>query len=614
MSGPFPWDLPSTTGIKDYATSKDENQQVKDDGKEMVLRRFYYARKYRYPMELVWNRAYKLMRNFTDEINYPYDTPIFVPYVFVMVQTILPRLVQSMLSMSPYIPVQPRRVEFTDNAQAMQDVLEYCHYKDGFFKKMVRLFWRTLVYGDGFLKLFWKDFDRFGNIVEIPSIEDIDVFDIYLDPWCTEMGKHGDCDYLIQRVFRSWEQIKAMGELGVYSNIDKIQGETTYRPWDLYDKLRRRINVGYPPPYTDVDGLQMVELMEMWTPHRVVTIANRQHEIRNDENVYEYIPYLRLQNYFIPDEFWSLGEPEINKYQQLMLNDVRNNTQQSGFQIMNPMYLVDRFANIDPMQLVSRPSGAIFTDKIDGIKPLEPNAAVLNHGIQLEQLLKDDMDKASGVYDVTRGEPQKGEETATEILNRGQNANLRFALKTQFIEDFFSQIGEMQGDQLQMFMTQPKVDAILRNDAPKFIHATPDQIRGEFMYVPQSKDINDAKRQAERQEMAQILPVVLAPGNAQALGINLQEFFKEYISKFDLKQPQRFFQVPGTPQIVPGMPGTGAPQSPNPPQSPPQSGTPAKPKPPFQPPGAQQIGGQLNGPAFAQGTPNKVAGRFAQGA
>ena len=356
------------------------------------------------------------------------------------------------------------------------------------------------------------------------------------------------------RAYKTQEWFRERADQGNFENLDALFSDLSGYMGNEYKKNERRNLFNYTqlnPPYTS-----MHEVLELWTNDRVIILVDRQHVIRNEPNPYGYQPFIRIVDQNIPLEFYGIGEVEGQEDHQLSANDLRNQFMQTSFNISQPSYICSRFADINSSQLVARPSGRIDTDDMAGIQPLRINPQLLNILLQAEGTVKEDMERRSGVFDLIRGERTRGEETATEILSRGENANARFGLKTQLLEYLFLEtLGEMWGDMCQQFMREEKVEAIVKEDATKFIRVSPEQIKGRFLYVPTANTISEAQKMVDRRDLLQIFQLAAQTGR-----LNVDEALLTLLNYFPVKNKEKFLLPP---QPV-GLQGSPNPQNPQP--------------------------------------------------
>jgi len=502
---------------------------MSEDAKNLVLQRFKEAERFQSPYRNIWRTAYKFFRSFTDKKNYAFLNNVFVPFSYIIIQSILARMVTAMFSVSPYVTVHPRidKEKVIRNAKNMETLIDYTFYVEKARRKFEEWILDALIYGKGIIKHIWKSKD------EMPEFYTVDPYDFYIDPMASSIK---EADYCINRIYRSREYLIRMGERGIYQNIDKISPMESSFSYTQSQKEQRLQDIGLGQPIEEFTR-NMIELLEYWEDNRVIVLANRNTIVRDEENEFSFKPFVELDDNIISREFYSIGEIEGQETQQFTLNELRNQYLDAVDIIINPMYLISRYASIDTRELVSRPGGWIFTNDVNAVRPLTPNMAVLSVGLQAQEILKIDMERRSGVYDVVRGEKGRGaEETATEVLQRGESANLRFRLKLVHLEDALSELGEQRGEMLRKFISESKVGMILREGKREFFQISPSDLEGKFLYTVQARELSEAQKIVLRREFGQLLPMAM-----QVPFLDQKELVKEFMRLLPIKDIDKFF-------------------------------------------------------------------------
>ncbi len=156
------------------------------------------------------------------------------------------------------------------------------------------------------------------------------------------------------------------------------------------------------PRYTDesADPLEhKLEVLEHWTPDRVIAVLQRKRVIRNEENKFHELPFVSCYWDDIPGTFYGFGIPRrigsiqthIQGLRNLRLDDVNLNLQN--------VWLEERGTNIAGQPIKLYPGARNKVDKIDGVKPLIKQP-VLSEAYREEQVLVADAEKTTGANEL----------------------------------------------------------------------------------------------------------------------------------------------------------------------------------------------------------------------
>lgn len=458
---------------------------------EKVTNDFNKASSARQQYEEKWLEFYKLYRNYKEDA-IPGRSNLFVPYTFSVIETVVPRIISTLFASRPYIGYIPTNSESVDRAKNMESLVDYqLTQKIGFISIAAEWIKEALIYGTGILKVGWqfeeKEVTRrepikflgatLGSrptvttdiVKDEPLVECIDLFDFYVEPGATSID---NANYCIHKVVRDKAHLKRMEELGVYTNIDELEDESTETGADI-----RKSELGEAA--TDKKG---ITLLEYWTDDRVVVVANETTVIRNEPNPYwcKRKPFIRIVDTIDPHNFWGIGEIEPIKDLQHALNTVRNMRLDNVNLIINRMFTIRRYANIDPQQLVMKPGGFIEVEEHDDIRPIELKN-VTTDSYKEDDLIRQDIDITSGVNDYVRGTNPDRRETATTSSVLSQSANERIKLKATLIEDMgLRALGYWLAALNMQFVDRPYTVRLLGDGGIDFTELTSDDINGDF--------------------------------------------------------------------------------------------------------------------------------------
>ena len=504
-----------------------------------VVQDFKEAETARQEKEDKWMKWYKLYRSYLDEKKY--GSNLFIPYVYSIVETVAPRLVTGLFGVRPYLGILPTNSEARKNAKNLEKLIDYQLITLLNFKTTAANWIKeALIYGTSFLKLGWDyeegevpvtepvaeimgqalDYETVMQetvIKDQPLIEHVDLFDIYIDPYAKNID---EADYVIHKVFRNLEYLEEMEEEGIYENVDEVK-RGVHDEQQQSSMAERLSEIGMQSQTPSQGDPGKVELIEYWTDDRVVVVANRSVVIRNEENPYHHMskPFIRLVDTPVPHEIYGIGEIEPVEHLQYNLNTLRNQRVDNVNLIINKMWKVLRGADIDPNQLVSRPGGIVEVDDMEDVQPLVLDN-VTHESYQEDEIIRNDIDRTTGVYDYARGEKTDRRETATTASILSDSANERFNLKREIMEDMgLKRLGKMLVSLNKQFIDRSMEVRILGEDAqigsevqvgmgfededadaeqPTFIEISPEDIIGEFDVMPLGSTVDPAVNKESR--------------------------------------------------------------------------------------------------------------------
>jgi len=507
-----------------------------------------YQRSYNFQQPLFNNfiEYYKLYRSILDEGKQAYEgrANLFVPYVYSTIESMMPRLIGG----KPKIDSTPREPEDLNKALSNTKLTDYQWETMEMKRKLKMWVKQSLLYGTSPLKLYWKKTKDYDG----PWADVIDVFDFYIDPNATQdVEPH----YIIQRAERMIEELRDNPNYTIPAQLEAEVREEQY-------KVRRDAILGLTRP-KDKD-IKSVEIFEYWGLYdfddgkgeveALIVTANREHVIRAEPSPFKHgqKPFISIQDINVPDQFWSIGEVEPLQSLQYELNDVRNQRMDNVTMILNRMWLVDKNADVDEEDLVSRAGGVVHCGDINGIRDLS-TPDVTTSSYNEETLIKADIQQTSGITDVTkgmggasvRGQSGIANETATGALLLQEAANERLKYKLDNIEDALKEFGQQLNALNAQFIKTDKVIRILGEEGQKWEKVTPDDIKGAYDIVVEMGSTQSLSRAVRRAEARELI-ATMAPF---AELINMDFFIKNLLRQYDIAEVDEAFAKP---QLQPG--------------------------------------------------------------
>jgi hypothetical protein len=247
-------------------------------------------------------------------------------------------------------------------------------------------------------------------------------------------------------------------------------------------------NIGLDNIYgTKDDKTKRVEILEYWEDDKVITIANRNTEIRNEENPYWHMskPFIEIVDHPVMHEFYGIGEIEPVESLIRESQDLRNQRMDNVNLILNRMSIIKRGSGVDTKKLISQPGGSIMVNDMNGFKWDSPPDVTQSSYVEVQEISKNIQD-ALGVSSYIAGQTDSSQtKTSSGINMMQQAASARFNLKIRIIESMFiEKLANMVIALDQQFMTKPRMVRILGAKGAEFKAVSSDQITGNYDYIP----------------------------------------------------------------------------------------------------------------------------------
>lgn len=456
---------------------------------------------------------YKMYRHYVDPSTFRDGrSHLFIPYVFHIIETEVPRLVNTLINARPFVQTMPLGLPSPireERAKKMNYLLDYqFQLRVKFVSLVTDVIKAALIYGTAVTRQgwrvdrremsvkrpvvlagidtgVWEQVEELVTMYDDPYVRHVPIWDFFFDPSSTELD---DARYCIEREWMDYSEVVQLGKtLGLeFKSMDDLKrsakggnarADSTNPHLDAIDRTAASSG-------TNRRG---IEILHYWTPSWYVIVANREFVLASVASPYMHgkLPYAKWVDTRVPNEWYAIGEVEALEDLQEELNVTRNQRIDNVSLVLTKMFAISRAANIDPNQLIARPGGFVEVDNVnEDIKELT-FTDVTSSSYQEEALIKSDMDRVSGVHDTIRGSETTRRETAT-MANLTANAGAeRFKLKTALIayggmHEMIQQVIRLN----QQFLTEEREALVLGKDgAMSFERVTPADVAGEYDIV-----------------------------------------------------------------------------------------------------------------------------------
>jgi hypothetical protein len=534
-----------------------------------ISKKIKTARNWRLPLQDKWDRFYELYRSSTNANDgLPWQSNIFVPYVFSTVETIIPKLVSS----RPKINIIPREESDVPYAKVQSLLIDYQWDQSKMDEILPDATRQALIYGTSILKVHWEkrietikkevpideEMPELGmteveveEVVENhPVIELVDLYDFFWDPKGYSIET---CSWVAHRIYRSYDYLLQMQKQGLYKNVTLLKDVAKKTYQGETDKSFRNTSSDINDPRTvsfNSENEDNIELIEYWENDRVIVIANREIIIRDDEKPFNHgcKPFVKFTDQSVPKEFCGIGEVEPIETLQNELNDLRNQRRDNVSLILNKMWKVKNGADVDEDELVSDVGGIVHTNDMDGVEPLY-SPDIPNSSYREETLIKADIQQSSGITDYTKGTSSDAlaNETATGISLMQEAGNSRINLKMMNLEIAIRKLGELIISLNNQFITDEMAIRITGIGDLQWLTIKPEEVKDNFDVIVES-----GPRIAQNDAIARRQTLELFQMFAGDPDINQIELKRMVLEKFDTKNLDKLLSPP-QPMMGEGM-------------------------------------------------------------
>lgn len=432
-----------------------------------------------------------------------------VPVCYKAVETILPRLLSVVFSVTPVIQARWRYAPaMSEGSQQLKNIdllFDYYSDRDFFFEKIQSWLKNTLIYGQSYLKVGWKKVTKEkkstkvmpsidGNPLEeeelstLPpemqelietqevevteeeivedhlDIQNVDILDLFFDPQAQFPDPFGTAKYVIHRTRKRKSDILALRDQGVYDEFD----EEDLMPSSDEDtpgaKKALAAGRGFDDRGDPADP--MITIYEYWEDDRVITTADHRVQLRDEENPFgldenkKQKPFIALYDNLVPGELFQIGEVEPLEHTQVEISTLRRQRTDNNSLIINKMFLFDKDAEVDTESMeLARPGGGVGVrtqgNPVSNVLQYIQQGDINGASYKEDEALNKDAQEISGLLDYAVGNAPERREAATTVQLLQTAANHRFDIKIRNISQCMQRLGYMMFERWKQFLTKP---------------------------------------------------------------------------------------------------------------------------------------------------------------
>lgn len=433
-------------------------------------------------------------------------------YVFSTIETVIP----VMMSGNPKFIALPNREQDYPKSEVIQKALDYEWQRTRMFTECVKGIRDLLVTGNIALGLFWN-----GKKDGIGQIEPmlLSPFNVFVDPKATCVD---DAEYMGYACYKNVgevvsqypdfkELLEASTSVPQYEDLNFGKDASQYRSDStiLFVEMYMRdysTEITYEEEQDESGKTQKYEVRKMKYPEGRRIIIAGDVLLYDGENPYigGKFPFRICKCYEVPGQFWGRGEAYNIISPQKYRNTIINSIIESAELMSNPIWILDKNSGVEKNSLTNRKGLVVRKNPGTEVRREQPPAmpAYLQDIIQL---LSQDIEHISGVYDVTRGERPTGITAAAAIQALNEQAQGRIKLKVQILEQFLGELAAMWLERIQQFWETKRDVRILGADYKvSFAKIDRDDVDGDFDVIVAAGSTMPINKAARIQQFVQL--------------------------------------------------------------------------------------------------------------
>lgn len=557
--------------------NSDQNQDLLRE----VLSGVEEARRWHDPYCQKIDRNYKTWRGVIDRRKEyaQFKFKIFPPYVMQVVDTLLANLIDDKLYFTatarPRITDDPSAIEQLDLCAKAHEILLNAQIdQEPFEGKLEDFYLHAMIANLAVAKTYWKRDAKTIKVLEqlpseavmgppIPTV--VERESVRYEGPCTEIidprdiwwGPEGitnlqSAEFITHRAFVTKRYLKSLVEKGVYKNLDDIlekglsEGTSwaTDREYELYEQSR-------------VKGLH--EVLEHWTPERVIVVVDRKAIAAVYDNPFwhgEY-PFVELCLRKDLGRIHGISEVEIIRDLQEGIWAFTNQRLENTELLNNAMWIVR--ADYDGPDFHATPGGKVVVEDTSQIVPWTPNPISAQISLPAEQMLRGDIQNASGAAPFMSGADTQtiDQKTATGVSIVTTLAQRIMARKKrrayQALEKIFTQRAALN----RQYITSPTLVSVVGDKGASAITILPEMLQADIVidFEPATEMMMLQERRAQAQALFQMFLQAAGPLQMMGVPVNARAFAEDLLKSFGKHNINRYFSSPSPPQPSPFQPG-----------------------------------------------------------
>jgi hypothetical protein len=574
-----------------------KDQRNDDKIVDWIKTRYEASKAWRESPQADWEEHYKHYRFYRKESEHHMRSNIYVPYIFAIVESVVPKMLNTVFNASPIMAVQPREGGDENLSWVIERWLEYAFQEDelDLYGTLETFFKESSIYGTSFMKILPRFTGDKVPVLDYIDVEPVDITKIFPDPRATSLKT---AEWVIHKDWVEYDKLLEMAEQGFYEKSTVADLEDWFESITKVDedKLQRLGDIDKDQNYVFDHERKIVEVLEYWDREQIVVVAAQKVILKKEDNPFKgLLPFIMTRYTTVPHEFYGIGIPEMARALQEELNNIRNQINDNVNIIINRMFIANKYADVEFDSLISYPGNVIMADSVDAVKPLDTRDVTKSAYLMQEHLIGD-IQNVTGEWEYGRGQPPEKRETATGIIRLQQAANIRFDALVKRIEfGTMRALAKLFVWYAYHFLDHEKMRRIIgeeefdKRDGMRFFELDPEEVLRSYHFQPMGSSTSAIKELRAQQiinlyQMWNQDPMIhqynLRQTLAQALDIRTSTKLiltpEEAVEQMQAMQPQQAQPGGGGPPGGgPLPPGGGAPVAGQPPMAMPPGEGPA---------------------------------------
>ena len=452
-----------------------------------------------------------------------WQSNVQIPYIQSAVETLVPRIIDA----RPEFTARGRSEDDQLKAEKQQKLMDYFWEIDKMDSTAEDFIRSTLINGTGYLQVSWKKDVRtmqYLNTKDIaskkykwsvkektyfdgPHCEWVDNYNLWYDWHNTARGSKQfwfkrlvlTAGEIIRRYPMADKDRLALaiaapgGDLVDYAAIrQQVRSVNLYTTKSSMAQSVSAAGTVYGTDKyysTQVNNIKMYEVFEWWRPfddaYSVIVGGSFVPIFKNGFMPmpfdFKEAPFIDVSYLKIPGEFEGYGLPLILESPQIMLNLVKNQRLDAATLSIHKMWIVNPLANINKDELVTRPFGIIYSIDPNGVREIQFSDIKMS-SYKEEELLKSDMQYASGVDDFSQG-VGGGASSATEVRHLRESTLERVRMFVNHLGDAYADVFRYWMDMTRQLFSEQMTIRIIGDDGKEsFPLIDKDDLKGNYDY------------------------------------------------------------------------------------------------------------------------------------
>ncbi|MDP2655591.1 MAG: hypothetical protein Q8P17_03600 [bacterium] len=473
-------DTEKQTSEETESSSNDEVYSPSEEEKKLVekwKKRFTRAEEFMRPYRAKHLRMYKLYRAYQERQNYAYETRLMPPIAFEIIETVVSRMATAKRK-TRILPREKKDLQ-SDSLQSWDDLV---NYDFDIIKLTVRLRdWvkSSSIYGNGIGMTTWMKSGDYDD----PVLDILDLWEILIAPETIDL--HEDCPWLIRRIAKTKAKLEkeeeARGEDKIYKNLKFVESKSIddwkKERYEIDTKKMGQIAVGSDSAEGATikvgndksEKEKQIELWECWDFEecKIVTIANQDTLIRNDDNPYKSVNggriFIDLPDHDLPWEFWAIGHIEPVESTIIEIADLRNQRMDDVILMLDPVIKIRKDSGITKDSIVFGPGAKWELRKMDDVVIERPPEISLM-GINEEKMLREEIERTLAISEYASGQPKSAQEPLGKVEMLIGQSNMRLGSFAGNIAFALTRLANNLVQLNQEFLTEDKLYRIVGDD------------------------------------------------------------------------------------------------------------------------------------------------------